>query len=66
MDESKEPDIYEMQVNIFGAKPSPASAIIVLQKRVVDHGDAIGLQKKTCRLYEDSFLHERLLALEKA
>ena len=65
LDETKEPEIYEMQVTIFGAKSSPASANFVLQKTVEDHGEEFELERKTVDSVKNSFYMDDFLRSEK-
>ena len=65
LDESKDPDIYEMQVTIFGAKSSPASANFVLQKTVMDHREMCGLEEETANSVKNSFYMDDFLRSEK-
>ncbi|XP_043212326.1 uncharacterized protein LOC122376502, partial [Amphibalanus amphitrite] len=64
LDQTREPDIYEMQVTIFGAKSSPASANYVLQRTVADHGEDCGLPKKAVETVKNSFYMDDFLRSE--
>ncbi|XP_043226749.1 uncharacterized protein LOC122383931 [Amphibalanus amphitrite] len=64
LDQTREPDIYEMQVTIFGAKSSPASANYVLQRTVAVHGEDCGLPKKAVETVKNSFYMDDFLRSE--
>ena len=53
-----------MQVTIFGAKSSPASANYVLQRTVADHGEDCGLTKKDVNTVKNSFYMDDFLRSE--
>ena len=53
-----------MQVTIFGAKSSPASANYVLQRTVADHGEDCGLTKKDVNTVKSSFYMDDFLRSE--
>ena len=64
LDEERDPDIYEMQVTIFGAKSSPASANFVLQKTVMDNGEDLGMPIETVNSLKNSFYMDDFLRSE--
>ena len=61
LDESKSPDVYQMQAVVFGAKSSPAMANFVLQRTAHDHreptteGEAAAAAVQS-NFYMDDFL----------
>ena len=65
LDDTKEPDVYEMQVAIFGAKSSPASANFVLQRTITDHAEEVGMQPAKVKTLHDSFYMDDFLRSER-
>ena len=65
LNETREPDVYEMQVAIFGARSSPASANFVLQKTITDHADEVDLQPETTETLHNSFYMDDFLRSER-
>ena len=65
LNEAKEPDVYEMQVAIFGAKSSPASANYVLRRTIADHAEEVGLRPETAEALPDNFYMDDFLRAEK-
>ena len=67
LNEAKEPDVYEMQVAIFGAKSSPASANYALRRTIADHAEEVGLRPETAEALPDNFyMDDFLRAAEEA
>lgn len=64
LNEAQKPDIYEMQVAIFGAKSSPASANYVLRRTITDHAADVELKTETARMLHDSFYMDDFLHSE--
>ena len=65
LNENREPDVYEMQVAIFGAKSSPASANFVLRKTITDHAEEVGLKPETADMLHNNFFMDDFLRSEK-
>ena len=65
LNENREPDVYEMQVAIFGAKSSPASANFVLRKTITDHAEEVGLKPETAGMLHNNFFMDDFLRSEK-
>ena len=65
LNEAKEPDVYEMQVAIFGAKSSPALANYVLRRTIADHAEEVGLRPETAEALPDNFYMDDFLGAEK-
>ena len=55
LNDSQKPDVYEMQVAIFGAKSSPASANFVLQRTIADHATEVELETEVTEALHNSF-----------
>ena len=65
LDATREPEVYEMQVAIFGAKSSPASANFVLRRTIADHAEDVGLKTETASTLHNNFYMDDFLRSER-
>ena len=64
LDTSKEPDVYQMTVSIFGMKCSPAIATYVLRRTAEDHGESTPASKAAVLAVKQNFYMDDFLRSE--